>query len=163
MDPSVPVSQALAVKDGCIVEIGGTDEILWLREDDYELIDLQGGTVVPGTVDASGAYTIRGTLAPGQSAGFLVLSDDPLATRPAESSGPFAWSKRGSVGDESWFDLDRPASGVLFVGALPRRRLSGSGRGTHASSHWIHWSWDHGTPHGPQSHQGRALARRPQP
>jgi len=27
------------------------------------------------------------------------------------------------VGDESWFDLDRPASGVLFVGALPRRRL----------------------------------------
>ena len=84
MDPSVPVSQALAVKDGFIVEIGGTDEILWLREDDYELIDLQGGTVVPGTVDASGAYTIRGTLAPGQSAGFLVLSDDPLATRPAD-------------------------------------------------------------------------------
>jgi len=84
MDPSVPVSQALAVKDGCIVEIGGTDEILWLREDDYELIDLQGGTVVPGIVDASGAYTIRGTLAPGQSAGFLVLSDDPLATRPVD-------------------------------------------------------------------------------
>ena len=55
MDDSVPVSQALAVKDGRIVEIGGTDEILWLREDDYELIDLEGRTVVPGTMDARSA------------------------------------------------------------------------------------------------------------
>ena len=84
MDPSVPVSQALAVKDGRIVEIGGTDEILWLREDEYELIDLEGDTVVPGGVDASGAYAIRGTLTPGQSADFLVLSDDPLTTQPAD-------------------------------------------------------------------------------
>ena len=37
------------MKDGRIVEVGGTDEILWLREDDYELIDLEGRTVVPGT------------------------------------------------------------------------------------------------------------------
>ena len=84
MDPSVPVSQALAVKDGRIVEIGGTDEILWLREDEYELIDLEGSTVVPGGVDASSAYAIRGTLTPGQSADFLVLSADPLTTQPAD-------------------------------------------------------------------------------
>ena len=48
MDPSLPVSQALAVKDGRIVEIGGTDEILWLREDDYELIDLRAARWSPG-------------------------------------------------------------------------------------------------------------------
>ncbi len=84
MDPSVPVSQALAVKDGRIVEIGGTDEILWLREDEYELIDLEGRTVVPGTAEARGAYAIRGTLAPGQSADFLVLSDDPLTAQPTD-------------------------------------------------------------------------------
>lgn len=46
-DDSLPIAQALAVKDGRIVEVGGTDEILWLREDDYELIDLEGRTVVP--------------------------------------------------------------------------------------------------------------------
>jgi hypothetical protein len=62
-DDSLPIAQALAVKNGQIVEVGGTDEILWLREDDYELIDLEGRTVVP-----EGA-----TLAPGNPANFHVL------------------------------------------------------------------------------------------
>jgi len=58
MDPSLPVAQALAVKDGRIVEVGGTDEVLWLREDDYELIDLEGRTVVPGFVDPHNHFSI---------------------------------------------------------------------------------------------------------
>jgi hypothetical protein len=58
MDDSLPVAQALAVKDGHIVEVGGTDEILWLREDDYELIDLGGRTVVPGFVDPHNHFSI---------------------------------------------------------------------------------------------------------
>src|SRR5262245_58436491 len=41
----------------------------------------------------------------------------------------FTWSKRGLAGGESWFDLDQPALGVLFVGALPQQRLSGPGPG----------------------------------
>jgi predicted amidohydrolase YtcJ len=51
MDATLPVAQALAVKNGRIVEVGGSDEILWLREDEYELIDLEGRTVMPGFVD----------------------------------------------------------------------------------------------------------------
>ena len=46
-DDSLPIAQALAVRDGRIVEVGGSDEILWLREDDYEVIDLEGRTVLP--------------------------------------------------------------------------------------------------------------------
>jgi hypothetical protein len=57
-DDSLPVAQALAVKDGRIVEVGGTDEILWLREDDYDLIDLAGRTVVPGFVDPHNHFSI---------------------------------------------------------------------------------------------------------
>ena len=57
---------SVAVKDGRIVEVGGSDEILWLREDDYELIDLEGRTVVP----------VEGMLAPGKPANFNVLSGD---------------------------------------------------------------------------------------
>jgi len=86
MDDSLPVSQALAVKDGRIVEIGGTDEILWLREDDYELIDLQGSTIVPGATQAGQGFSIRGTLGAGQNADFLVLSGDPLEGRAQGSS-----------------------------------------------------------------------------
>jgi predicted amidohydrolase YtcJ len=52
------VAQALAVKDGRIVEVGGTDEVLWLREDDYEVIDLEGRTVVPGFVDPHNHFSI---------------------------------------------------------------------------------------------------------
>jgi hypothetical protein len=54
-DESLPIAQALAVKDGIIVEVGGSDELLWLREDDYEVIDLEGRTVSPaGEVLAAG-------------------------------------------------------------------------------------------------------------
>jgi predicted amidohydrolase YtcJ len=52
------VAQALAVKDGRIVEVGGTDEILWLREDDYELIDLGGRTIVPGFIDPHNHFSL---------------------------------------------------------------------------------------------------------
>jgi predicted amidohydrolase YtcJ len=58
MDASLPVAQALAVKNGRIVEIGGTDEVLWLREDEYEVIDLHGRTVVPGFVDPHNHFSI---------------------------------------------------------------------------------------------------------
>jgi len=58
MDASLPVAQALAVKDGRIVEVGGTDEVLWLREDDYEVVDLAGRTVVPGFVDPHNHFSI---------------------------------------------------------------------------------------------------------
>src|SRR5262245_56806328 len=86
MDDSVPVSQALAVKDGRIVEIGGTDEILWLREADYELIDLEGRTIVPGAAEAGPRFSIRGTLGTGQNADFLFLSGDPMEAQPERSA-----------------------------------------------------------------------------
>ncbi len=54
----MPVAQALAVKNGRIVEVGGSDEILWLREADYEVIDLDGLTVTPGFVDPHNHFSI---------------------------------------------------------------------------------------------------------
>lgn len=58
LDATLPVAQALAVKDGRIVEVGGTDEILWLREGDYEVVDLGGRTVIPGFVDPHNHFSI---------------------------------------------------------------------------------------------------------
>lgn len=58
MDASLPVAQALAVKDGRIAEVGGTDEILWLREGEYELVDLGGRTVIPGFVDPHNHFSV---------------------------------------------------------------------------------------------------------
>jgi hypothetical protein len=58
LDPTLPRAEALAVKDGRIVEVGGSDEILWLREGDYEVVDLGGRTVVPGFVDPHNHFSI---------------------------------------------------------------------------------------------------------
>ena len=58
MDATLPVAQALAVKGGRIVEVGGTDEILWLREAEYEVVDLGGRSVVPGFVDPHNHFSI---------------------------------------------------------------------------------------------------------
>src|SRR5439155_25139686 len=58
LDPTFPVAQALAVRDGRIVEVGGTDEILWLREREYELVDLAGRCVIPGFVDPHNHFSI---------------------------------------------------------------------------------------------------------
>lgn len=52
------MAQALAVRDGSIVEVGGTDEILWLREAEYELVDLEGRCVIPGFVDPHNHFSI---------------------------------------------------------------------------------------------------------
>lgn len=58
MDPTLPVAEAFAVKGGRIVEVGGTDEILWLREAEYESVDLGGRTVIPGFVDPHNHFSI---------------------------------------------------------------------------------------------------------
>lgn len=58
MDPTFPVAEALAVRGGRIVAVGSTDEILWLREGEYELVDLEGQVVVPGFVDAHNHFAI---------------------------------------------------------------------------------------------------------
>jgi predicted amidohydrolase YtcJ len=40
------------------VEVGGTDEILWLREPEHEIVDLEGRTVLPGFVDPHNRFSI---------------------------------------------------------------------------------------------------------
>ncbi len=58
MDPTLPVAEALAVRDGRIVEVGGSDEILWLREGESEVVDLDGRTVLPGFVDPHNHFSV---------------------------------------------------------------------------------------------------------
>ena len=86
-DDSRPVAQALAVKDGRIVEVGGADEILWLREDEYELID-QPSFIWDGGRTPSPEYPLEcdpGAIKPGAHrphepgpGGFLAAHGDGL-------------------------------------------------------------------------------------
>ncbi|MEM7135780.1 MAG: amidohydrolase [Myxococcota bacterium] len=46
-----PRAEAVAVTDGKIVAVGADEEVMALRDDDTEVIDLEGHTLVPGFVD----------------------------------------------------------------------------------------------------------------
>jgi hypothetical protein len=59
VDPKFSIQEAMAVKDGRILAVGGNDEVLKSKGERTELVDLQGKTVLPGLIDshthASGA------------------------------------------------------------------------------------------------------------
>lgn len=51
LNPSQPHAEAIAIKDGKIVQVGTNDDVKrWIGKD-AELIDLKGKTVVPGFID----------------------------------------------------------------------------------------------------------------
>jgi predicted amidohydrolase YtcJ len=52
MEPRQPQAEALAVRQGRIVAVGTTDEVLALRGAGTRLIDCQGAAVLPGFIDA---------------------------------------------------------------------------------------------------------------
>ncbi|NLY53678.1 MAG: amidohydrolase [Firmicutes bacterium] len=52
MDREQPQAQAVAIADGRFVAVGQDQEILALRNDNTELIDLEGQTVIPGLGDS---------------------------------------------------------------------------------------------------------------
>ncbi|MBI4242215.1 MAG: amidohydrolase [Candidatus Rokubacteria bacterium] len=58
MDPTLPTAEALAIRDGRIVAVGSTEEVLWCREGESELVDLEGKSVLPGFVDAHNHFAI---------------------------------------------------------------------------------------------------------
>lgn len=52
MDKDNTVSEAVAVKDNKIIKVGTTEEILALKGDNSQIIDLEGKTLVPGFNDS---------------------------------------------------------------------------------------------------------------
>ena len=54
MDDAGTVAEAVAVRDGRIVAVGGTEAILQLRGESTRLIDLAGRPLLPGFVDSHG-------------------------------------------------------------------------------------------------------------
>jgi predicted amidohydrolase YtcJ len=51
VDDRNPSAEALAVRDGSIVAVGSDEEVLALRGDETNVVDLGGLTVVPGLID----------------------------------------------------------------------------------------------------------------
>jgi len=52
LDDNNTCAEAIAVKDGKILTVGSSQEILELKNDQTEVVDLSGSTVIPGFIDA---------------------------------------------------------------------------------------------------------------
>ncbi|UCG49441.1 MAG: amidohydrolase [Phycisphaerales bacterium] len=52
VDPDFSIRQAMAVKGNRIVRLGGSDDVLKLKGDGTELLDLKGRMVLPGLIDS---------------------------------------------------------------------------------------------------------------
>ncbi|MCP3977901.1 MAG: amidohydrolase [bacterium] len=57
VDPSQPEAQALAMRDGEIIAVGGNDEIAALRDGSTEVVDLEGRLAIPGFIEGHGHFT----------------------------------------------------------------------------------------------------------
>jgi predicted amidohydrolase YtcJ len=51
MDPTRPVAEAIAIKNGRIVSVGSRGEVTALKASGTEVIDAKGGTILPGFID----------------------------------------------------------------------------------------------------------------
>ncbi len=65
VDDERPEAQALAVRDGVIVQVGDLAEMADLRGPETRMLDLAGRTLVPGLIDAHAHVSSLGTLAVG--------------------------------------------------------------------------------------------------
>ena len=94
MDADNRVAEALAVRRDRIEAVGTSDEIMALVEDDTEVVDLRGRTLLPGFVDAHGHF-------PGS--GMRVISEDlnspPIGDKTSLSEVFAALSRRAALTD----------------------------------------------------------------
>lgn len=65
VDDDYPFAEAVAVRDGMIVAVGGEAEVQALRGDATEVVDLDGRTLVPGFVDGHAHFLGFGSQAVG--------------------------------------------------------------------------------------------------
>jgi len=57
VDEEFSFAEAVAVKDGKIIFVGSEDDVQWYIDKETELIELRGGLVLPGLIDAHGHLT----------------------------------------------------------------------------------------------------------
>ena len=71
LDPDAPWAETVACKDGVIIAVGDTDLIDELKTDETEIVDLKGGVLLPGFIDACGHPVLQAF-----SEACLIIYDD---------------------------------------------------------------------------------------
>jgi predicted amidohydrolase YtcJ len=93
VDDANPSAEAVAVRDGRIIAVGSEAAVMALSGDDTEVVDLHGGTLVPGFVDGHVHFNALGAQAVGANLlappdGEVKTIDDLVAKLQEFAAGP---------------------------------------------------------------------------
>ena len=92
VDETLPRAQAVAIRDGLILDVGTSEEMSKHRGKQTEVIDLQGQMVIPGFIEGHGHYTSFG--------GSLLILDFRYAKSFAEIVSMVAEAAAGTPAGE---------------------------------------------------------------
>ncbi len=87
MDGEGRVARALATRGSEIVAVGDERSVMRMLGPDTVVVDLRGMALVPGALDADGAFARQGTLEPGQAADFALVAAASVDESGAASNG----------------------------------------------------------------------------
>lgn len=109
LDPARPTAEAVAVSGGRITAVGRAADVLALRTDATEVVDLAGGALLPGFVEAHGhpslGLAFRGVGVIDVRAAVCPTADEVMATIRAAIEAAPAGRPLTAVG---WEELLRP-------------------------------------------------------
>jgi predicted amidohydrolase YtcJ len=95
MNDAAMRAEAVAEKDGRILDVGSEEEVMKLRGPDTQMIDLAGRTMLPGFVDPHGHMVIGGLQA--LSANMLAPPDGEIKDIPGMVATLKAWAKANAA------------------------------------------------------------------
>jgi predicted amidohydrolase YtcJ len=125
-----PVPTALACRDGRIVHVGSDAEVLGLRGERTEVVDLRGAVAVPGLVDSHAhLYGVGKALAEIDLRGTTSIADCAARVAEAAAAQPEGWLLGRGWDQNDWLLAEWPTRGALDAVAPGRpvllRRIDG--------------------------------------
>lgn len=94
IDDARPLVEAVAVKDGKILAVGSVADIRNYQNNETEVFDLEGRTMLPGFVDSHGHVVMGGLQA--LSANMLAPPDGEVVDIPSLQSTLTAWAEKNA-------------------------------------------------------------------
>lgn len=116
VDDRFTIAEAFAVEDGAFSAVGSEDEVMALRGRATIVVDLNGGIVLPGLIDAHGHLAGLGELKVGVVDLTGTRSYEEVIERVADRAGrtePGAWIIGRGWDHESWPEREMPVHGPL--------------------------------------------------
>jgi predicted amidohydrolase YtcJ len=103
LGPGNEISEAIAIRDGRVLKVGTTAEILKLGDPDTRVIDLRGRTVIPGLIDSHSHPTSYGMhiFQPDLSKAKTLAEIMQLIGAKAKESKPGDWITNSGIWNET--------------------------------------------------------------